>query len=391
MTYNIARILIVFEFLLVVYTVIKEKSKLIEINKLTASLILIFFLTQGFSIVFSFNVQTFLFVYKDLVFALLLFLVAIHVVNKNNINFFLKIFIIASSIYLLFQIITYLFPNITYSILQPLFYDRYWQFFDFQFNRNKYFGDAFDEVTVAFALFYLFRSKFSIKTIFLIFFLGAVIFITIASYWITKVIMLVFGMIAGIVLFRNKLKKWIGVLITFVIILLFASNIVSVYVTGKNVIDRITLSRISEEDNAKSVNRVEAWRQAGEMGISSPFSGIGLGNYYDYLPQRNKIFNRNSSSLLLGNFIVIDDPHNLFFSTFAASGFIGLFALIALCARFLISDIVYIRNGQLIVKSVIVAFWSLTLFSLLNPWMYFSYQTFYWLLRGFIEKFESKK
>ena len=159
MTYNIARILIVFEFLLVVYTVIKEKSKLIEINKLTASLILIFFLTQGFSIVFSFNVQTFLFVYKDLVFALLLFLVAIHVVNKNNINFFLKIFIIASSIYLLFQIITYLFPNITYSILQPLFYDRYWQFFDFQFNRNKYFGDAFDEVTVAFALFYLDRKS----------------------------------------------------------------------------------------------------------------------------------------------------------------------------------------------------------------------------------------
>jgi len=84
--------------------------------------------------------------------------------------------------------------------------------------------------------------------------------------------------------------------------------------------------------------------------------------------------------------ILIDDPHNLFFSAYANTGFLGLSTLLILIVYFLLTDIMIFNKNEDVLKGYILVFWSVFIYALFNPWMYFQFFGLFWILRGIIEK-----
>ncbi|OGH16139.1 MAG: hypothetical protein A3C30_02905 [Candidatus Levybacteria bacterium RIFCSPHIGHO2_02_FULL_40_18] len=80
------------------------------------------------------------------------------------------------------------------------------------------------------------------------------------------------------------------------------------------------------------------------------------------------------------------DPHNVFASTFAETGFLGLGSLVLLLLYFLQKDIGIMKSSNDLSKTFVVSFWTLFVFALLNPSSSIIYQTLFWLLRALIEK-----
>ena len=82
--------------------------------------------------------------------------------------------------------------------------------------------------------------------------------------------------------------------------------------------------------------------------------------------------------------VVLIDPHDIFFSTFAQSGFIGITGLMYMLFIFISTDIACVRKKDYLVTLVALTFWSLFIYSLLNPALSLQYFTLFWVLRAII-------
>ena len=98
----------------------------------------------------------------------------------------------SSLINILFQLITYFFPHITFNYISPFFYEKYLHFFEYQFNRNRFFGDSFDEIMIPLIILYLIQEKKFINKLFYILFTILIIFVTLISNWRTKAVIFIF-------------------------------------------------------------------------------------------------------------------------------------------------------------------------------------------------------
>ena len=156
---------------------------------------------------------------------------------------------------------------------------------------------------------------------------------------------------------------------------------------SSGVIKTSVLTRfLFEEEETKTItSRVSYWKDALEIGLRSPFVGVGLGNYFDNLSTSSKKTNETSQIDRYRKFIFIDDPHSIFFSIFATTGIIGLLSFLSVLSFFLIRDLSGIRSQNELPTLIICMFWGLFIFSLMNPWVNFSYLSFMFLIRGFCE------
>jgi O-antigen ligase len=125
------------------------------------------------------------------------------------------------------------------------------------------------------------------------------------------------------------------------------------------------------------------------MGLSSPLIGVGLGNYYDNLPSEDqKSYSANPLETALFN-AASTDPHNIFFRTFAETGGVGLSAFILLLLYFLKNDLYLLKEREDLSKALIISFWTLFIFSVLNPSLNIGYLSLFWLLRVMVDKSSS--
>ncbi|NMB92243.1 MAG: hypothetical protein GYA31_01280 [Parcubacteria group bacterium] len=109
--------------------------------------------------------------------------------------------------------------------------------------------------------------------------------------------------------------------------------------------------------------------------------GVGLGNYYDFLTK--KIDPSLSTSEKLIKIGSEEYVHNIFGSTMAETGIIGLSIFIILLAYFIRRDIQFIKKRDNIYKiAIIISFWSLFSYSLFNPAVSINYQIIFFGLRG---------
>jgi O-antigen ligase len=275
-----------------------------------------------------------------------------------------------------------MFPSVIFPFLSFVFNEKYLQFFNFQYGRNRFFGDSLDEAFIPLIIWTLIKEKAFIKRILLLLLMIGVIFITFISNWRTKIIILLFSLFVSTIMYYKYIKKYLLLLMLGVLLTIFTSSNFSLYTVKTDIIDRFLFN--NEIEKKIISNRINYWKEAIEMGLSSPITGVGLGNYYDNLPKKSKQANKIISS----NLITIDDPHNLFVSTFASTGFLGLISLTLLLGYFFITDAGIFKKKQSILQTFIIIFWGLFIFGLFNPWMYFSYLMPFWLIRGFIEKYK---
>jgi len=272
---------------------------------------------------------------------------------------------------------------LTYSIFGQIIYSPYWRIFDYQYQRNRFFGDALDETLIPLLFYFLIRKEVKIlNKIIASSSLALITFLTIVSNWRSKLVIYFFSLTGSLLLYKINFKK----LLTFGIIglsIILVTNFVSLYTVGQNIIDRVIYPGKQESETITA--RYNFWREATEIGFSSPIVGVGLGNYFDNLSSKSRELSKSSIVNTYESFITIDDPHNIFFSIFATTGLFGIISFILLTGYFFYTDYkIYVKN-QYEVNSLIIIYWSIFIFSILNPWLYFSYLAFIWFIRGLIE------
>ena len=383
---NIARLLLLSITLLLGYSIFFKKIKYVKFTAPLSILLFIYCVSQTISIIQAINMESFILTYKDFVFAMLIFFIGYQLTSKKNTDLFLKVIILSTIINLLYQVLFYFSPDFFYNLFEQIFNEKYFQFFSYQANRNRFFGDTLDEAIVPIVTYFLLPGKKPIKFILLIVFIGVLIFVSIFSNWRTKTIILMFSLSAGLFRLIQISKKLLLFVLISVIFFLSLGDYVSIRTSGANIIDRFLFPDTTEV----KINgaRLQYWKEATEIGLSSPVFGVGLGNYYDNLSQISRMAKKNSFFVADGSFVLIDDPHNLLFSTFATTGFFGLFSLLFLLLYFFITDVIFYRRGDLKLNALIFVFWGIFIYAFLNPWMYFSYLMFFWLIRALIEKYK---
>ncbi len=166
---------------------------------------------------------------------------------------------------------------------------------------------------------------------------------------------------------------------------LVSSDVISLRLWGFSMVDRVLLK--SNYDDVQSLNsRWQGITQSFELGMQYPVTGVGLGNYFDFLPTytRNSVF--SLSNYYGGVWISSLNPHNIFAQIVAETGLLGLGYYLFMLGMFLKTDwrIYRLDKRNDFALASIIAFWTLFSYSLFNPTTTLTYNTLFWILRGAI-------
>lgn len=333
------------------------------------------------------NIKTFI----DLSLSCLFYFLVRTVISKiADLSLIIKVIFLSLLINTLFQSVTIFFlsGNIK-DLFSRILYSQYYSSFMINIERNKYFGDSFDEIfTSQIILLLTLQSPLISNKIFYFLELLFIELTTFYSNWRTKILMFSSNLIISLfLLLRSRyenIKKY-SILLTLAIIVsaTVVLNISDNHPT--NILQK--LIDIGDSGQYETIqSRFNYWEYAIEAGLQSPIIGHGLDSYYDLLNEADKTRSQVLNKFKNKKTIYINDPHNVFLSTFVSSGFVGLTALVILLCYFAHSDFQSLLKyqGLTLKTSFIISFWSLFFFSLLNPSMTYSYQMHFWLLRGII-------
>lgn len=386
-THILVKILTFFLILITIITNHTYFQKKIKDNKLF-SLIFLYLVGVSLSITHAINLLSFFSALEKYFTSVFLFFIVFLILNKKNLPLFLTALMIPTIINLFFQHLVYFLPN-SFKIIQEFFYYKYVEFNLYQFGRNRFFGSTFDEVLIPIIILLIFIVRNKLLKVFFFLILFAIIFISIASNWRTKSILMLLGLLGGFFVISKykKIKKRTGTNYILLIIIIgifftvYISNLVTLNTVKTNVFDRFFYNNENEYTTLNS--RSNYWNEALKIGLGFPIFGAGVGNYFDNLSP----ITQRQAVILTANrrLILIEDPHNLFLNTFSTMGIFGLFALIILLTYFLISDIKNFDKKS-ILQTFILCFWLLFAYGLLNPTTNFDYLCFFWIIRGFVEK-----
>ncbi len=380
-THNFARLLIAILLLRRFLFYKKQSKQNCFQNYLSFPLVLFFFFTQSLSVLNATNINNYLLSYKNLVFGLLLFYLLLITTNKHNIFIFIKTLVLSTIINLSVQTIALFYLPATFTLFQPFLYDKYWTFESYQASRGRFFGSSFDEIIIPFIILIFSKDKNWTRKLFYLVLIVLQVFISISSNWRTKSLLLFILLFASILgLLKKKVLMFLMVLIS-----LFVANNYSLALFKYNVFDRLNPN--SRVDISTINARINYWKEAIDIGKSSPIIGVGYGNYFDNLSSKSKLASLSSQVDRIRALVLIDDPHNVIFYIFATSGLLGLLSWLMLISRFIYIDYKSIRKqNNPVLLSLIIAFWGLFAYGLFHPVTSFSYLALFWALRGYIEK-----
>lgn len=362
-TQGVGRIILLFFILSVLY--FKRRKVIIALN--TENILIISLLiVQTFSILTAINIAAFLMRYKDIIISVMLFF-AIKVI-KIDLRMIVKIIIITTVINSLYAILVIYFP-ITHQFFSIMTYDRYFNLVLSDIERGRYYATSYDEVVIPLLL-----SEGKL-------FLAAIVSaITLVANFRTKILALFFVFISYILSVRDeritkhKIKIAIGITLIGLLSATFS-------ISTENYLERLNVGDSEQVQTITSRNeQVALGFDLGRMPL-----GVGLGNYYDYIPTQDKrnIFSTKNEQVRMRE--VHDSIHNNFASVLAESGYLAFIIYSALILNFLRLDIFFLlqqRAGDK--KLFILMFWGIFIYGFLNPGVALSYQFQYWFYRGLI-------
>jgi lipopolysaccharide cholinephosphotransferase len=380
---NLLRVITILIVVLNLYIVLKEKRKIYSYKKLLL-VVGVFFISQSLSIINAQNIQAFLSAYKDMIFGLLLYMSGCFILDSKNIKrytLFLQRTILFALVVQVAVLIIPIFQNFYSSILN----EAYLSFFDYQLSRGRYFGGTLEEAYIPILLLdvYILTSSLQKKIISTVSTTLA-IYISYISNWRTKFIICIFSLFCSLVLNIKRMYIYILILIVFTFSLFLLINRSFPLDINQTSIDRLLSD--SKDERQINTSRLNYLSTAYTMGRANLITGVGLGNYYDSLTLKEKD-SLKSTGYGSERFILIDDPHNIFFSVFATSGLLGLFSLILLLGFFLKKDISVVLSplSHSYSKAYICVFWGIFIYACFNPWVNVEYLRNFWLVRAFVD------
>lgn len=354
-------------------------------NIITLTIIIFYFISQSLSILNAINIPEYLRIYKNIIIGLMTFLIIFNSVDsKEKLNKLIATLILTIFINIIYQSGFYFKLPYLKSFMSIILYDKYLNFIELQAQRQRFFIEVYDIVLLPLIIYLSIREKKFANSFVLILLLNfAILFAFLSNYRILLGVSL-FGFLFSIFLFKTFIKHKVFILIFALFLTYYFGSFIANRETGFSVVNRVLIER--EEDIKSIQSRFYFWDKAVEMGRSSSFFGIGLGNYYDNLSPKYIVklsFFDPKNNLMK---VTAINPHNIFFSVFAETGLVGLLALICLLTVFIFFDIRLLKKNHPLGNSLIVSFWALFMFSLVGPTFDLQYQTLYWLLRGLIYK-----
>jgi O-antigen ligase len=244
--------------------------------------------------------------------------------------------------------------------------------------RGRVFIDAYEEAILPICFYFIAGKKYSKTNRFLIM---SIAIMSVLSGFRTKVLMFLLSVILSL-LFLTKVRKVAIALLVGAALIFFVIYSSSSIGGGISLIERLH----SDVDDI-TTGRATRIEEGIVIGMSSPFLGVGLGNYFDNIPfsmQKSfSLFSQKREELALA----APDPHNIFISLFAETGIVGLGSFLLLLAYFLQKDISFMRKrGYEKAKVISIAFWVLFSYAIANPSGSISYISLFWLFRVLIEK-----
>ena len=351
-------------------------------------LIVIFVFFQSISVVGIVNSEIFLQRYSKIIIGLLIYLVVSYLKkSRNKFRYdLMKTLVIGFIPVIILQLVLLVFPNYYVSFGKLFIYDNVYQTTLVNLARGKLFDDTYSIIIVPILLFFLFRrTQLVVKIILLCLFLSFAV-VAFASNFRTFFITFIATSFLTILFLRGVGKRgWIILLlIAFFTVSAIPINNALISDNGFTVIDRLLL-----QDNSRDYSTID-WRfrmfqESIDMSLSRPF-GVGLGNFYDFLPQNYKLLspNKESSQAQIAIDALQSGPHNIFFQYLAETGFTGLISFIALLTYFVKKDIGILKGKNNEKKTLIMSFWALVLTVQAFPAINLAFYSLFFLLRAAI-------
>jgi len=320
------------------------------------------------------NLGAFMLLYKHVLFSIMLFIVSVLVVrNQKDVKKIINLIVFSIILTTLFQVVIY-FQLVPESLLQLLIYDKEWDVIYVNLIRGRYFITIYSSALVPILIYYSASATKIFYKIIGLFLLLSVLVFSILSNFRTHLVLALLGLFTASAIYIRK--KTVVLIPLGFILLLYLSFQLNAFLTTSSI------TRIVDPDTkdiTSITTRWQWWQQATEMGLSSPIYGVGLRNYFD-----------NSSNIHISGLnnkfqlITLAHPHNIFFGTFAETGFGGLLALFSLLFYLFVSDVRLFKDTDRLQQALILSFWILFLFSTMNPPDTLPYLSLFWLLRALI-------
>lgn len=394
-THTLAKGLFFFLFILInifdfsrIKAMFKEKSILIV-------LLLIYFISQSVSIVKADDILLFLKSYQNIISGILIFLLGTYFLKINvkrvikiySVIFWLGVFLI------FFELIFVFFNNFSVIFLKTFLQNEVLSAYITDFERGRSSVGLNLEILIPF-FFILINNQSRTKKNPLAFLpLLGISFLSILSNFRIRVVVLIFIILSSSLFFIKNLSKVLNwKKFTIIAMTLISAVFVSNNLFSFNIYDRLSL-KDKQEDVGSIQFRIDSGLRSFELFLSSPFTGIGLGNYsssnkdlirFNYsFSQQNK-YSENYAEL------VRNSPHNVFFHTLAETGLFGLISYLLLIFYFIKGDwkiITGSNKDQLTQfgKACMIGSWSVFIFMLFNPSHTIFVTGWFWALRGFRE------
>jgi len=389
-THTLSRLVILCLFIVLSVRVWFKKIVFSRQERTLAFLFLIYFLFQSVSALAVVDLAGFTRSYKDIVFAGLFLFVSLF--EKRWVKSLLWIFVVAAAVNFFYQMAILWFPGAFQVFAERFVYAPHLDLVNINIERGRLFVETYDEIAIPFIALLLSGAK-KVKTkFFYLAFLVGIIVPSLLSNFRTRILMLGFGLAASFFLILKTSKKGKIVLFGGLLLLGALAHIVSTAIFGFSFISRVALEN-QEEDVRTIGGRLENIKLSLAMGLSRPFSGVGLGGYSLYIPENKKsIF-----SISLNPFrqqeaaIASTNPHNIFAQTLSETGVLSLVLFLVILGVFLRGDFQILHNGGKEQKAFIISFWTLFIYSLFNPSTTLAYNSLFWILRvGVIQQSQSR-
>ncbi len=401
-SHTLAKFMLGVIFLTILITNFKKLAGLIKKYNIVFGLILLFFLGQSFSVISASDVILFWRGYHNIIAALMIFVITFYLlmIRRGNSRLVSRFIIISGIILVFLELIYVLFANQLIPILKTVVQKEAAEAYLTNMDRGRYSLDMNIELFVpVFIVLIMNIKKIPNKFHYLIYAIVAMlVFITFRSNYRTRVVDLLFSILAITSIIIYKKRKRLGLLkldiktlatASFFILGILVSIISSNFLFGFNIFDRFALQH-EQEDVATLEFRKSAAEKSVELYASSPLFGVGLGNYALFsertLAQFSFYLIGEKSRLTyaqLGEY----SPHNVLFRTLSETGALGIITYLILLTFFATSDYRYIRKTKktLFLDAYIVSFWTIFVFMLFNPSYSIYMMGWFWFIRAIIE------
>jgi len=353
---------------------IKKITYLFSRNKIFF-IVLLLFLIQSFSILQSFNTISFLSRYKELIVGFMAFYTALLFRKKYKI--LMDLLLITTILSVLIQLVLIIFPDILTQLFSRILYYKLYDLVVINLARGRTYFETFDEIVIP-IIFYLLviEKKHGSKKFVLLFLFIIMTSLAIISGWRIRLAMLFFGSIASAFFVKDKVRYIVVLILSF-------SFLISLFnFAYKN--NTFTRLELTEENTLSLESRIDQLSSTLTILEGKPL-GIGLGNYYDYLPG----YAKNSKYLITGKLqqqqglIAEENVHNIFGLIAVESGIPAIIIFITLLLFFVRNDYCLIRMKDYPKISFMIGFWIMFIYSFFNPLIPGVANYLFWFLRGY--------